>query len=101
MFEGVAADRTGTLSFAINPDHPGDHRIAVAGVEVAANTLDHLLSGKNWPTVSFIMIDVQGAELAVLKGARTLLRRCKPVLYVEVDPDALNNQGASVEQLLQ
>lgn len=36
-----------------------------------------------------LKIDVEGAELEVLKGARSLLRRCRPLLYVEtIDDDA-------------
>lgn len=36
----------------------------------------------------FIKLDVEGMELDVIRGARALLRRCGPVLYVENDrPD--------------
>ena len=32
---------------------------------------------------TFIKIDVEGMEIAVLRGARQTLRQCRPVLYVE------------------
>lgn len=33
----------------------------------------------------FLKVDVEGMELEVLKGATDMIRRCKPVLYVEAD----------------
>jgi FkbM family methyltransferase len=35
--------------------------------------------------VDFIKIDVEGGELGVLKGAAKILKRDKPVLFVETD----------------
>lgn len=35
--------------------------------------------------VGFIKIDVEGHELAVLKGATSLINRCRPVLLVECE----------------
>ena len=52
--------------------------------EIAAslNTLDaHAFEG-----VDFIKIDVEGHELAVLAGAIQTLRRCRPVVLLEVRP---------------
>jgi FkbM family methyltransferase len=47
--------------------------------------LDHFLP----PT--FVKIDVEGAETEVLRGATNLLRKVRPVLYLEIGPDALAN----------
>ena len=38
-------------------------------LEVEANTLDNILESKNITEVNWIKIDVEGAELEVLKGA--------------------------------
>lgn len=35
--------------------------------------------------VAFIKIDVEGHELAVLRGAAATLRRCRPVLLIEIE----------------
>jgi FkbM family methyltransferase len=96
---GVAAEEDGELMLKVNPDHPGDHRIGHDGISVKAVSLDSLAAAKGWPDVSFIKIDVQGAELRVLNGATALLERCKPAMFVEVDPEALAEQGASLDQL--
>lgn len=45
--------------------------------------LDTLLD--TLPAPSFVKIDVEGAELAVLQGAERLLREVRPSVYIEVD----------------
>lgn len=96
---GAAAEAEGTLCLALNPYHPGDHRIADQGITVAAVSLDHLLAERGWPEVSLIKIDVQGAEERVLRGASETLQRYHPALLVEVDEDALAAMGSCPEHL--
>lgn len=49
--------------------------------------------------VSFIKIDVEGAELEVLRGAKDILREDRPVLAIEVHGFALPRFKASVRDL--
>jgi FkbM family methyltransferase len=98
--EAVAAECSGSLRLQINSRHPADHRIAEEGTEVRAITLDGMLEERGWPEVSFIKIDVQGAEERVLEGALETIRRFRPALYVEVDDAALRQMGSSSEQVL-
>ncbi len=54
-------------------------------VIVKTMALDHYLAEKNISHVDFIKMDVEGAELEVLKGARALLTRTpRPILMVEI-----------------
>lgn len=46
-----------------------------------------------------IKIDVEGAEGLVIAGMGALLRRCRPVLFVEVHPMQLLRFGTSASQL--
>jgi FkbM family methyltransferase len=55
-----------------------------SAVPVRVRTLDNWLSEKGIDRVDFIKLDVEGAELSVLKGARESLARTHPVLLVEV-----------------
>lgn len=99
VVRGVAAERSGTLHLAVNDLHPGDHRLAAAGVPVAAHALDDLAAAHGLADIALVKIDVQGAEVRVLQGAAALLRRWHPALFVEVDDAALAGQGASVAAL--
>jgi FkbM family methyltransferase len=55
-----------------------------SAVPVRVRTLDNWLADKGIGRVDFIKLDVEGAELSVLKGARECLSRRHPVLLVEV-----------------
>jgi FkbM family methyltransferase len=54
-------------------------------VRVEVRRLDDVLQGMNWPQVDFIKLDVEGAELSFLHGARRMLRGdIRPAILVEV-----------------
>jgi FkbM family methyltransferase len=58
-------------------------------LEVEANTLDNILNENNVQRVNWIKIDVEGAELEVLKGAVNTLSSNKDLtLLIEVHGDA-------------
>lgn len=97
--QAVAAESAGTLMLQINPDHPGDHKIGAQGVPTRAVTLDEMAGG-DARAVSLIKIDVQGAEMRVLRGAQRLLAAHKPALFVEVDDNALRQQQSSAGELV-
>jgi FkbM family methyltransferase len=50
--------------------------------------------------LGFVKIDVEGAELNVLKGMQRALARDKPDLLVEVHPDQMRSFGFSVGDLI-
>ena len=51
--------------------------------KVQIETIDHLFIGNSAQKISFIKIDVQGAELEVLRGACGVIRRDLPVILFE------------------
>lgn len=60
------------------------HKLKVDTIPCSVITLDSM--GLN---PAFIKVDVQGAELDVLKGARRTLERCHPHLLIEAPDDAV------------
>jgi len=100
--KGAVANQRGSTFLELNPLHPGDHKLSRngQGISVPVTTIDALVEAHNWQTVSFIKIDVQGAESLVLAGAEETLNRFRPVLMIEVGNDYLKQYGSSTQALL-
>jgi FkbM family methyltransferase len=60
-----------------------EHQLELKKMVASIKILDELILNP-----SLIKIDVQGAEISVLRGACLTIRRCKPVLFIEL-PDAI------------
>lgn len=61
--------------------NPGASRLDSNGTGTTTiTTLDSYVREKNLPRVDFIKLDVEGAELDVLRGAATTIARFKPIL---------------------
>lgn len=69
-------------------------RADIDQIEVAVRTLDSLISAQD---IDVIKIDVEGAELDVLRGAETLLQACRPIVMFESGPDHAEQLVASKE----
>ncbi|MBS1817915.1 MAG: FkbM family methyltransferase [Acidobacteria bacterium] len=59
------------------------HEPHVAAVEVEVDTLDQQVAS-GLPEPDFVKLDVEGLELDVLQGMRTLMSRRHPRLYIEL-----------------
>lgn len=101
------SDATGTAMLRVPSDH-GRSTIEAAndigGREAALVSVEtRRLDDEPLGEVGFIKIDVEGHELAVLRGAERLLRRCRPTLLIEASeelvPGALASIGAFLEPL--
>jgi FkbM family methyltransferase len=65
---------------------------------VPAVTLDGYFAS-NSRRIGFIKVDVEGAELPVLRGAKAILTRCRPVLFLEVNEDMCLRCGYTFREL--
>jgi FkbM family methyltransferase len=99
-------DVAGPLLFEFNPAFPSASFVSETsasnhGGSVEAVRLDDYVREQGIDRVDLIMIDAEGAEPAVLRGAAETLARHNPALLVEVNPTCLRRVGhASVAELL-
>ncbi len=88
-------DKEDTLTLYVNPANPGADSFvwqakgSQAVVDVPLTTIDRLVAELNLERVDFIKMDIEGAELKALEGARATLARFRPRLalssYHEAD----------------
>ena len=94
VFQEALSDHEGPRSLRV-PTHAGVPSVSLAAIDDAdgrpdepyelrtihASTLDKLADRD----IGFVKIDVEGHELAVLTGGRTLIEKQRPVVLVEVE----------------
>ena len=74
--------------------------IGARTTEVRSVVLDDFCRDQGIDRIGFLKIDVEGADVCVLRGARDLLRRrAIELMLIEVDPDNLRESGESLEDL--
>jgi FkbM family methyltransferase len=61
--------------------------------------MDRAASDLGLSRLDFIKMDVEGAELLVLRGGEETLRRFKPVIYAEIDPAFTTRLGYTPKDL--
>ncbi len=72
---------------------PSTHRVEIV-------KLDDFAPVRDLTKIDMLKIDVEGYELNVLRGAAYLLKKHKPVLFVELDDNNLKDQGDSALDLI-
>lgn len=96
-----AAD--GTATFLVSADagwgRLGEHGSSLAQkvseIDASVRSIDSLVAAGEIPAPNVVKLDVEGAEVAVLRGAATTLRAARPVLLIE-----LHDTGKEVAQIL-
>jgi FkbM family methyltransferase len=86
-------DASGTAEFAVHSRrHAAGDGFVDTGrsgparrITVRTDTLDRWWHESGRPQVDVIKLDVEGAELLVLRGAETVLRSLRPTLFLEID----------------
>ncbi len=100
------SDKSGRIKLYLNEDNRGDHRIYDSGdsrdfVEIEAIKLDDALRGES-SGINFLKMDVQGAEVLVLRGAEEVLKKSADLSIVsEFWPYAIEKAGCDPAEFFQ
>lgn len=70
----------------------------IGGITVSASTVD-AMAKELGARADLMKIDVEGAELALLKGARGVIEEYRPVLFLSLHPAAIANSGTTLTEV--
>jgi FkbM family methyltransferase len=102
----AVGESTGEISFFVNTKRSGYSSLgrpariddkSILEIKVRLEKLDNLVPHQD---VDAIKIDVEGAELGVMRGAVNILRRCRPIIMFESGPQADDGLGYTKEAIL-
>ena len=109
-FKLALSDRDGEVEFLLpKEDNLGHGRILAdeklatpeRSVErVATTTLDVFVARHAVEKIDFIKVDIEGAEMLFLAGAAETLRRLRPALMIECNPEGLAEFGTTADRML-
>jgi len=68
------------------------------GITIRTSTIDDIASKLN-VRVDLLKIDVEGAEFALLKGARGVIEAYRPLMFLGLHPMAIANSGATLGEV--
>ncbi len=68
--------------------------------EISIQRLEDWVISQAISGIDLIKIDVEGYEMEVLKGAESVLTRFRPILFIELDDNNLNQQKSSAVELV-
>lgn len=106
VLEMVAGEEDGRADFFLNDrlssysslrPHPSSAEDAMRRIEVESRRLDDVIPRQT--PIGFIKIDVNGAELHVLRGARRILAEDRPAVLLECTRQGLDEFGIAPAQV--
>jgi FkbM family methyltransferase len=97
LIQACVGDQTSRCRFETRTGTGTGHVTANGDLEVDMVSLDDLFAGEEIPEPDFLKIDVEGAEVNALEGAKTLLGEARPKVLVSIHGE--NTEG-QVRELL-
>lgn len=96
------SDSDGTAELAIAGEEAGEgkHTLSKYGnnnkntIKVETKRADTIVESSEAPSPSVVKIDVEGAELKVLRGMKNILRDSCRLVFVEVHPGKITEFGS-------
>jgi FkbM family methyltransferase len=82
VIEAAVSDESGVLSFQ-EGESSYQGRLSAAGVlRVRAERLDSLVAAGHIPAPDYMKLDIEGAEVAALRGACNVLQTARPTVFL-------------------
>jgi len=70
-------------------------------VKVSCTRVDELLEKHGLRQANLVKIDVEGAELGVLRGMKKTMNSLRPIIVLELEPALLKSFGTTVDEIMQ
>jgi len=107
LVKKAVADKSGQTTFNISSvDASAANSLAEGGVhgndipiKVDLVSIDDFYNQKKLDKIDFIKIDAEGAEFAVLKGAKSVIDNCEPTILLALHPSMILNFGDSMSDI--
>lgn len=81
---------------------PKNHSLKKTGIElIELEKMDDVICHKELPLPNIVKIDVEGAELFVLKGAKKTIQQVHPTFVIEYSDSTSNDAGYKKEAILE
>jgi FkbM family methyltransferase len=104
VVQGAVGEQPGEITFYRDLTYSGyssmnvqDAKHQLEEVKVPCRTLDDVVPADRH--IDFMKVDVEGAEVLVLRGATKLIARCRPVILFECTPDGLKGAKQSAAEV--
>jgi hypothetical protein len=92
------------ISYRALEENHGDSDVHLNRVRVGETMMDEEVAIDDYTEShsdpSIVKLDVEGAELSVLRGMKVTIKRCTPILFIEVHPGLLRQFGHQQSQVL-
>jgi FkbM family methyltransferase len=96
----AVSDRGGTARFAEDAS-TSRGRIGAGGFEVRAVALDDWIEKEGIPDPALLKIDIEGAEFRALQGARRMLARSRPPIFLSTHSGSVHRDCLSLLKSIQ
>jgi FkbM family methyltransferase len=95
VIDAAVSDSSGIAYFQENECSFQGNLASQGNIEVQTVSLDEMISQGRIPNPDYIKMDVEGAELKVLNGAKTLLNQLKPTIILATHGDEVQKECRS------
>lgn len=92
VIEAAVLDKCGTTFFETGPDSSMGHVATKGQLRVQVVSLDELISSGKIPVPDYAKIDVEGAEMQLLLGAKSMLADAHPMIFLATHGNDVHQQ---------